>query len=75
MYGLLPPLQVVVSQSKMLVALRDQHWKDVRKIMSPVFSTAKMKKVRTRQKGREERWEKGKERGTTDRDGTEAKIE
>lgn len=36
---------VVVSQSKMLVALRDQHWKDVRKIMSPVFSTAKMKKM------------------------------
>ncbi|XP_042877584.1 cytochrome P450 3A29-like [Penaeus japonicus] len=36
---------VVISQSKMLIALRDQHWKDVRKIMSPVFSTAKMKKM------------------------------
>ncbi|XP_076056874.1 thromboxane-A synthase-like [Oratosquilla oratoria] len=34
-------------RSKMLVSLRDQHWKDVRRIMTPIFSTAKMKKMMT----------------------------
>ncbi|KAK7083166.1 hypothetical protein SK128_005165 [Halocaridina rubra] len=31
------------STSNMLVSMRDQKWKDVRKIMTPVFSSAKMK--------------------------------
>ncbi|CAL4138344.1 unnamed protein product, partial [Meganyctiphanes norvegica] len=32
-------------RSKMLVSLNDQHWKDVRRIITPIFSTAKIKKM------------------------------
>lgn len=31
------------SDSKMLVSMQDQKWKDVRKLMTPIFSSAKMK--------------------------------
>nr|AAC28351.1 cytochrome P450 [Homarus americanus] len=33
------------TDKKMLIFLRDQQWKDVRRIMTPVFSSAKMKKM------------------------------
>lgn len=32
-------------RSKMMLSLKDQHWKDARKIMTPIFSTAKIKRM------------------------------